>query len=316
MPQINSQLPFFLTLATTYNQAYATTEVWADKIVTDLPSKGAATAIGWMDKLPAMREWLGPRIIHTPAVRDRFIVNKLFELTVGIKQTDIDDDNLGIYIPITANLADQAKKWKDRLVAAKILENPVGFDGVPFVSASHPVNLDNASMGTYSNLTTGATSVEDGFKKGRTAMATRRGADGKVLAVKPNWLLHPPSLFEEVEMLLHSTTTSHRSGGTGAVDAASVFNPWYNACQAIEVPELERTQEEIDGGVKQRFWLLDTSKGISPLVFSVRDNPTMAQMTSAQDMTVFMSNQFVYGVQARGDADVSVPFLFHKVEMA
>lgn len=308
MANINSQLPFFLELSATYDSAFEATQTWSDKVCTVIPTSGRALATAWIEQTPALREWVGPRVIHSPAFRDQYITVRNYEAAVGVKKWDVADDLIGVYVPTTKNLAANAAKWQDRELAAMILANGVTWDGVPFLSPSHPVNLDDAGAGVYSNVSTGATDIFDAIQLAFTAMTSRVGANGQLLNVSPTKMLYAPAQHTAVIQALKGLVTSNMTGGTGAVHAATVLNPWAGIIEPIMIPEF--------AGAPNDLIFIDDTKGVSPFVFALRQAPEMAQMTSATDMTVFMDALYVYGVEARGTAATSLPFLAHKVTLA
>ena len=308
MSTINSQLPFFLQLQATYDKAFEVTQTWADKVCTVIPTNGRALATAWIEQTPALREWVGPRVIHSPAFRDQYITVKNYEAAVGVKKWDVADDLIGVYVPTTKNLAANAAKWMDRELAAHVLANGVTWDGVSFFNASHPVNLDDAAAGTYSNVSTGATDIFDAIQLAFTAMTSRVGANGQLLNVAPTKMLYAPAQHAAVIQALKGLVTANMASGSSAVDAATVMNPWAGIIEPIMIQEF--------AGAPKDLIFIDDSKGISPFVFALRQAPEMEQLTSATDMTVFMDALYVYGVEARGAAATSLPFLAHKVTLA
>jgi len=57
------------------------------------------------------------------------------------------------------------------------------------------------------------------------------------------------------------------------------------------------------------WWLYDTTKPIMPLLWQLRQAPRFTYKTNPSDDNVFLSNQFLYGVDARGAAAETVWFL-------
>lgn len=303
---ISSQLPFFLTLNATYEQAFQRTEPWAAKVATIMPCDGEVVLNAWMEDLPDSREWLGPKVIHSPILRDSVSIIKNFEYTVGVNKFHVADDKLGVYLPRTNIMAKRAAKLKDKELLALFSGSKLAWDKVPFWG-THAVNIDDASMGTYSNVDT-ATSVVEAINKAFTAMGTRKGASGNLLAVSPKKVFYGHQLHEAVFQALRGQTTSHRAAGTTADDAATVVNPWFGLIEPIMIEEMSALP-----GV---MIFSDDSNGVSPFVFHNRQEPEMTQMLSASDPSVFYDALYVYGWEARGVADYSLPFLAHKVTVA
>lgn len=66
-------------------------------IATKTPSSTKTNEYGWLGELPDMREWIGDRVAQQLKGHGYAIENKDFELTVEVKKTDIEDDNIGGY---------------------------------------------------------------------------------------------------------------------------------------------------------------------------------------------------------------------------
>lgn len=138
-------------LFTGFNMAFkkglGTAESQWDKISMEIPSATAANTYPWLGKLPGMREWVGDRVINGLSLHDYTIKNKAFETTVGVRQADIEDDQVGIYQPLFADLGSQAAIHPNQLVFGLLGKGHEAacFDGKPFFSTDHPVGETTAS---------------------------------------------------------------------------------------------------------------------------------------------------------------------------
>lgn len=122
------------------------------KIATLVPSTTKSEDYGWLGQMPRMREWIGDRVIANITQHGYSIKNKSFEVTVGVKRDDIEDDNLGIYGPMFKELGISAQEWPDDLIFGllKSGETELCYDKTPFFNASHP-----EGGGVASNFATG-----------------------------------------------------------------------------------------------------------------------------------------------------------------
>lgn len=137
-------------------QLYAATDV-CDPFVYDATSTGAAEVYPQLSMLPGMREWIGPREVHSLSNTQMTIVNKTFEETIAIKREDIEDDKYGQYSIIAGQLGRDGGQERSRMIA-KAMANAttaVGFDGKPFFSATHPSFDANGKNINVSNIATG-----------------------------------------------------------------------------------------------------------------------------------------------------------------
>jgi phage major head subunit gpT-like protein len=129
-----------------------------DRVATTVPSTGAENKYGWLKKLSGLREWIGPRQIDNIAESDYSIRNKPFEKTIAVDRDDIDDDNLGQYSLLFAELGETAAAQPEQMVWQALKDGFTAecFDGQPFFDADHPITDADGSVTTYSNHGGGA----------------------------------------------------------------------------------------------------------------------------------------------------------------
>lgn len=139
-----------------FQEAFAGAPTDWNKVATQVNSTTAKEEYGWLGSLPGMREWIGDRHVHGIAQHGYSIVNKTFELTVGVPREAIEDDQYGVYTPLFQELGRAAKAHPDTLVIGEALKNGFGtpcYDGQFFFDSDHPV-LD-ATGATVSVSNTG-----------------------------------------------------------------------------------------------------------------------------------------------------------------
>lgn len=133
-----------------------------ERIATVVRSSSRQTTYPWLGRTTKFREWLGERVIQALEAHSYTIVNKDFEDTISISRNDIEDDNYGVYEPIIEQLGWDTKVHPDSLLFSMIKNavttpaSVVGYDGLPFFSATHPVGplgaAGDARDATASNL--------------------------------------------------------------------------------------------------------------------------------------------------------------------
>lgn len=111
------------------------------QVATRIPSTTRGNTYGWLGQFPQFREWVGSRVIRDMAVHGYQIENKLWESTVGVSRTDIEDGNLSVYSPLFREMGRAADVLPDELVFGllKDAHNQLCFDGRPFFDDAHPV---------------------------------------------------------------------------------------------------------------------------------------------------------------------------------
>lgn len=291
-----------------FQGAYDAMETWFGNIATQVPSSGRENRYAWLDKLPVMREWVGERQIQNAVARGYSIVNKDWELTVEVDRNDILDDNLGVYSPIVSSMGSQARLWPDYLIADMLQAGITNtcFDGQAFFSASHPKNIDDTGAGTYSNrLTTTALNAAN-YQTARQTMMSYAGRDGKPLNVRPNLLVVPPQLEAAGRQILNSDFVA--PAAALGMNAASVMqsNVLKGSANLLVVPQLSNEPAN--------WYLADTTKAVKPMVFQLRKAPELITYVNPSDPELFRRKKFVYGVDSRGNAGYTLPFLALRAE--
>jgi phage major head subunit gpT-like protein len=123
-------------------------------IATQISSSTSINTYVWMGDFPRMRKWIGPRVIRGLTGKSYLLENEEFELTLGVPRKVIEDDQFGLYLPMAEHMGMEAKQHKTELTFNALRDGvtALGYDGVPFFSASHPVGMDD---GVKSNLIAG-----------------------------------------------------------------------------------------------------------------------------------------------------------------
>jgi len=128
------------------------------RIVTPVPSTTREEEYGWLKDIPQIREMGGERIINALAEDGYKIKNKKFELTIGVKGDDINDDRVGIYAPRFTMMGDEVARFPNRLVFDLLKAGFAAecYDQQYFFDTDHPYIKADGSMGTQSNYQAGA----------------------------------------------------------------------------------------------------------------------------------------------------------------
>jgi phage major head subunit gpT-like protein len=132
-----------------FQRVYGETPSNYADIATTITSTTASNTYGWLGQFPGLIEWIGERTIRDIGEKGYQITNKKFESTVGVPRTAIEDDNIGIYKPLIAEMARAAKVFPDDLCFALLKSGGTVdcYDGQPFFDAEHPVYKDVKGTG-------------------------------------------------------------------------------------------------------------------------------------------------------------------------
>ncbi len=123
-----------------------------------VPSGAREETYGWLGQFPQLREWLDrDRVVKGLAAHSFTITNRKFESTVSVNRDDFDDNRLGIYKPMFAEMGHLAKQHPDELLFG-LLDGgftDLCFDGQPFFDADHPTTDAAGGLVTVSNVQAG-----------------------------------------------------------------------------------------------------------------------------------------------------------------
>ena len=265
----------YTSLKTIFNKVFTETESQFLRIATKVPSTTREENYKWLGQIPSMREWIGDREIQNLSASDYTIKNKDFELTIGIDRNDIEDDTLGIYQPVIADMAETAKTNPDKLVFGLLKKGfeEKCYDGEPFFSENHKVGKKKVSNKGTKKLSAAA------YQEARTAIMSMADENGTSLNLVPDVLVVPPALEGIARKILESEMIEGSSNiykGTAEVLVA----PWLS-------------------GADEAWYLLCTKKALKPLIYQERKAPKLVSMNNENDTNVFMNKQFLYGVDSR-----------------
>lgn len=124
------------------------------RVATRVPSTSRSNRYPWLGSWPALREWLGERLVKQLAAHSYEIKNKKFESTIGVEAEAIEDDEVGVYAPMFEEMGIAAALWPNETVFSllKLGETALGYDGKPFFATDHPTAKGD---GVYANLAAG-----------------------------------------------------------------------------------------------------------------------------------------------------------------
>jgi phage major head subunit gpT-like protein len=277
------------TLIKTFRGVYKDAPSWADKLSMEIPSTTAVNTYAWLERMIKMRKWVGPRVVQNMSTNMVQVVNDDYEATTSVKRNDIEDDQLGFYSSIQSDFARAAALWPEQILKTLLLTGTTTttFDGVPFFSASHPIN----PAGVQSNNFTSTALTAANVMAVRSAMRSITGFDGEPLGVNPRTLIVPPQLEGEAIVIAKSETLPYTIGSS----FAGAKNPLTGLLDDVIV---------IDQLTAATTWYLaDTTNAVKPLGMQMRKRPdSPVALFNPTDPTVFFLKEYYWGIDGRGAA--------------
>lgn len=253
------------------------------EIATVIPSTSAQNIYPFIGAMGGLREWIGNRIAGNLKVYDFAIKNRDFEKTMVVRKKDLEDDNYGFYANIAEGLGDAAARHPDQLVAT-LLEagfTGIGYDGAAFFSTAHPSPSGGSNL---SNKGTTALSVS-AYATARQQMMALTDDGGEILNITPNLLIVPPALEETARNILFADPVF--------VSGVPQNNVWKGSANLMVMKRLTDTNN---------WYLADTTQVLKGLIMQMRKQPQITALNSLTDDSVFWRNEFVWGVDYRGEA--------------
>jgi len=260
-----------------------------------MPSTGDAVNHAWLNQIPQMREWVGDRVVNNIQSNNMIIVNKLFEGTVEMKRTSLEDDQHGVYSPLVRLMGENAAVFPDSELANELVSDPTWLgDDATFFGTDRQYG-DN----TIANqVTTAFTSTT--FETAMTTMASYKGQKDEPLNVQPFGLLHGPSLRDTVWDVLQNDMRA-----TATTDGVSVQNRNKGRVTPYQSSRLV-------GTYASDWFLLGTMGGIKGIIWQDRDHAELQrQRWTADSEYAFVTDKFQVGTRSRGAAFLSLPHLIY-----
>lgn len=297
----------FNVFNTNFQVAYEKAEVIWNQYAMIQPSSSAQNTYAWMDYIPGLRKWVGERVVNNLLARSQVIINDKFEDTIGVQRTAIEDDQFGLFAPRFAMLGRASKIWPDQLVTAAVTGaiTNLCFDGTPFFYNAHPVNVDNPTGATYSNRFDASANgggvafpcTAQNVTNIVTTMQSYVGLDGAPIGVQPSILMGPPALWPNMKQICEMDIIA-QAFGSNVAQAQS--NAVKGLLRPISNPYLTDPN---------RYYVIAANLGLMPFIFQNRIPPTLTPLVSETDANVFLRDQYLYGIRARGAAGTSLPFI-------
>ncbi len=290
---------FFTGLSTAYQQGYEMPTPWWTQLAMEMPSDTELETYGWMDRIPKMRQWLGPRTMNNQSLRSRSVTNLDWESTQSIPRNKFLDDKLGLYRPLAQEMGWQAKKLHDQQLALLMQANPVGFDGLSFFSTAHLTDIDNPASAQQSNdigsLALSATNLGTALKD----MRAWNGKDGQPFGSRGSLLVVPPSLEQTARIILNADFIAPATLN-GITQVGANTNTLKGIVDLLVIDELEN-QPTV-------WYVLDQRSLIKPFLVQNRQAPNFVYLNNPTDPNVFFRKEFIFGVDSRSAYDVTLWF--------
>lgn len=303
----------FLGFDVSFQQAYKAQQTYWEQIASLKPSSTSEERHLWSAEIGDLREWNGERVFQNVQGRVQVLRNKKFEKSFEVPRDVMEDDQYGMYSGKAESLARAAKRWPDKLVTDALIagsSTATSFDGQYFFDTDHPQDVDDPSSAVQSNLFTARPMTPDNVAYIRSQMMSLVDDHGVPLEIRPNLLVVPPQLEYPARQIMNSqiiglpVNSTGTTVGTSPGGAAGADNVLRGTMDVLVLPRLAAHPTE--------YYLMDTTRGVKPLIFQQRTAPEFAWRNRPEDDNTFERDVYQYGVRARGAAGYGLWFLAAK----
>ena len=270
----------FTEFTTRFNAMYKAQAAMHPAFAMEIPSNTAIQVHAWMDSVPGVREWVGPRHIRDVQGVGYSLENKKWEGTIGLLRTDVEDDQIGLYGPKVDMLAYNAAVHPDILFANLLKDNGTCYDGTAFFG-THSWR-GNTSVSNTTGAALDETSLNAAIQALIENVATTGANNEAPLIMNPEFqIVHGPALRAKVLELVEAEFNSM---------GASNIN--YKIAEPLLIPNLT--------GTYANYWfVLIKNAPVKPFIFQPRTSGELTQMSDPTDENVFMRDEFLYGWRRR-----------------
>lgn len=270
---------------------------WHPQVAMEVPSDTEEEVHAWLQQIPAVREWLGDRVLNALSEAGYRLKNRTFEDTVGVSKDRLADRKIAADAILMRMLGQQFRFFPDRSIATELM---IGYasrkcwDGKAFFADDHPVDPLDASKGTFDNLLTLALTAAN-FDSAFAALTQFKNADGKTMRIVPDTLIVPPQLRTTAHLIANAAYVPN-AGGT-----ATQSNPNEGIVKVLVIPEL---------GEEATTWYLGKLRGVlKPFMRQVRERPVFDVVFGPESDHTKKTRQLAFGADCREAYGYTLPQL-------
>jgi len=283
---------FLAGLMTNYRAIFtkALDEAFAEKplyteIATKFDSLTAEESYGWLGANPTMSEWKDKRQVKSPKAYDYTLTNKHYEGTISVNRDTYDDDKYGMIAPRIRGLANRAVRHFNQVIVSQLDDGAtlLAYDEAAFFGTSRTIG----DSGTIANQLTGNYSdsgdeIRAALAAAFVAMQNFKDDQGIVMGLMPDTIVCSPTMLIPIRnALLPGVAGTVRPEAGIFADGLIHPSPW------------------IDGAAKTWYVLCTKAVEVRPIIFQLRKNVEFVSMDKPDSNSVFMQNEFYYGVDDR-----------------
>ena len=284
-----------------YDAAYQAGTPFYPQFTLRVPSDADKEVYAWLGAVPGMRELLGEIVIQNLATHGWTITNKEWESTIGVKQSDIENDFLGRYSAMFASMGESAVQFPDELAANQLVAGFTTpcYTGSNFFAAAHKRTAKDVGFG---NTTTKKLSPAN-FEIARANIKSRKNAASRPmnLGKKLQLIVSPKNeaLGRQILQADFIQQAAMNKAGTENVGGVAITNVNKGTAELIVWPQLSIAEDA--------WFLLETGFVMRPLIFQVNLETKLVAANQPNDFNVITKHEFLYQAYGRFNVGYGLP---------
>lgn len=275
--------------------------MWSD-IAMKTMSNAAEEIYHWLGSVPGMRKLIGEIAVQNLQAHNYSIKNDEFEMTLAVKQADVERDTYGIYNPLFQSMGLAAAQHPDELVGNLLINGftTLDYTGKNFFDTAKKSEPDSAI--TFTNKTT--LKLNDvNFVAARTSIKSRLNAKGRPMGLGRDLVLVVSPKNEQLArtILQADFVQQAATGATSAVGGVTNINK--GTARFVVWPQLAVASAD------DYWFLFDAGYPVKPFIFQEEKPVSLQSLTNANDDHVFKKHEFLYQAYGRYNAGYGLPEL-------
>lgn len=246
----------------------------------------------WLNNVPTMRMWEGPKVLSQLSAESLPIVTRPHEASIRIPKADIQNDRFGLYTGRINDLADSFNWSCDDMVITMLCAGVAGtslgttYDGQNLIDTDHTTLSGGGTA--QSNRVTGAFSAAV-FQSAWDAYLKFKNENGVPVNVRNRKmiLLHGPANRTAVRTVLNQQIAAGLSQNLDAGMAEPLCTPWITA-RTTKVLGVSVTLTGLE-------WFL-IPEGSSSVILQIKQDPEFLSVEEGE--LAFMHGHYLYGIES------------------
>lgn len=277
-----------------FKEAFEGEKPTYQSLVMSVESDSDKESYNWLGAIPAPREWTDERVVQGLRADHYEILNRNYEITIGVDRNTLEDDKYGMIAPRIRGMALRAARHPNKLVFELLNAGATAktYDEIEFFKANRTIG----DSGTINNIAAGAyaadtTKIRTGLGKAIEQMMGFKDDQGEPMGLIPDTIICSPGMYLLIMEALKPTTK-----GVSRAEADIIKN-------------VVATGYLTSGATPGHDYIVVCTTGgqLKPVLLQMRKKPEFVALDKPDSHEVFMRRLIHYGVDGRYGAALLEP---------